>query len=210
MSFSAVINLDRKPRARPQAQRLVVAVWAGLAGCRNSDSLPALPVYEVKGKVLLADGKPLRGGLISFVPKGDLPVTPSGVIASDGTFSLVTGGSGDGAPPGDYKVRVEAPQFQWTRVQEVQEAALSVQIHRRGQLGPRHHGASRHKSVGTDPVEVMALPASDPAGPVFPTRRRHPGRSLCTCCQNVGPSAALPISGSASSSTLASFDGELR
>jgi len=89
-----------------------VAGWAGLAGCGGSDSLPSLPVYEVKGKVVLADGKPLTGGFISFVPKGDLPVTPSGVIGPDGTFSVVTGGSGEGAPAGDYKIRVEAPQFQ--------------------------------------------------------------------------------------------------
>jgi hypothetical protein len=68
-------------------------------------------VYEVKGKVLLADGQPLTGGWISFVPKGDLSVTPSSPIGSDGTFALTTGGSGEGAPAGDYKVRVEAPQL---------------------------------------------------------------------------------------------------
>jgi hypothetical protein len=90
----------------------MAAAYAALAGCRGSDSLPSYQVYQVEGKVLLADGKPLGGGWIYFVPKGDLPVTPSGVIGSDGTFSLVTGGSGDGAPPGEYKVRVEAPQFQ--------------------------------------------------------------------------------------------------
>jgi len=114
MSISAVINPDRKRRGACKLSGLIVAGCVGLAGCRNSESLPALRVYEVKGKVLLADGKPLSGGLVTFVPKGDLPVTPSGVIQSDGTFSLVTGGSGDGAPPGDYKVRVEAPQLQAT------------------------------------------------------------------------------------------------
>ena len=90
---------------------LIVAVAMGLVGCRQSETLPVLPVYEVKGKVLLADGKPLGGGWITFVPKGDLPLTPSGAIGPDGTFSLSTGGSGVGAPPGEYKVRVEAPQF---------------------------------------------------------------------------------------------------
>jgi hypothetical protein len=83
-----------------------------MTGCGGSDSLPSLTVYEVKGKVVLANGQPLSGGFISFVPKGNLPITPSGVIGPDGTFSLVTGGSGEGAPPGDYKVRVEAPQLQ--------------------------------------------------------------------------------------------------
>lgn len=90
----------------------MAAALATLAGCRGSDSLPAYPVYEVKGQVLLGDGKPLDGGWISFVPRGDLPVTPSGEIRPDGTFSLVTGGSGEGAPAGEYKVRVEAPQLQ--------------------------------------------------------------------------------------------------
>src|SRR5262249_44375894 len=56
--------------------------------------------------------KPLPGGFISFVPKGELPVTPGAVIGPDGTFSLVTGGSGEGAPAGEYKIRVEAPEFQ--------------------------------------------------------------------------------------------------
>jgi hypothetical protein len=112
MSVSAVTYVDRGRRRTLRASGLAVAVWVGLAGCRNSESLPALQVYEVKGKVTLADGKPLSSGWIYFVPKGDLPITPSGVIGSDGTFSLVTGGSGDGAPPGEYKVRIEAPQLQ--------------------------------------------------------------------------------------------------
>ncbi len=89
----------------------MAAALATLAGCGRSDSLPAYQVYEVRGKVVLADGKPLRGGWISFVPRGDLPVIPSGEIGPDGTFSLVTGGSGDGAPAGEYKVRIDAPQF---------------------------------------------------------------------------------------------------
>jgi hypothetical protein len=89
----------------------VAAAMAALAGCGRSDSLPSYPVYEVKGKVLLADGKPLKAGWVFLVPKGDLPLTPSGEIAPDGTFSVVTGGSGEGAPAGEYKVRVEAPQF---------------------------------------------------------------------------------------------------
>jgi hypothetical protein len=89
----------------------MAAALTTLVGCGHSDSLPGYHVYEVKGKVVLADGKPLNGGWISFVPKGDLPVTPSGEIGPDGTFSLVTGGSGEGAPPGEYKVRIDAPQL---------------------------------------------------------------------------------------------------
>ena len=63
------------------------------------------------GQGAAADGKPLSSGIISFVPKGDLPSTPSAQIGSDGTFSVVTGGSGEGAPSGEYKVRIEAPEL---------------------------------------------------------------------------------------------------
>jgi hypothetical protein len=106
------MNAGRRHHRTRWLGHLVAGLWAGLTGCGSSDSLPALPVYEVTGKVLLSNGKPLEGGWISFVPKGDLTVTPSGPIGPDGTFSLVTGGSGNGAPLGDYKVRIEAPQFQ--------------------------------------------------------------------------------------------------
>jgi hypothetical protein len=112
MTLSAISHVDRSRLRFRWMSGLVVAVAAGLAGCHNSDSLPALQVYEVKGKVLLADGKPLSEGWVYFVPKGDLSLTPSGVIGPDGSFSVVTGGSGDGAPPGEYKLRVESPQLQ--------------------------------------------------------------------------------------------------
>jgi hypothetical protein len=111
MSVFASINTSWKNVRAGWLVGLTVILWLGQAGCGKSDSLPSLQVYEVKGKVLLPDGKPLSGGWIYFVSKGDLPVTPSGQISSDGTFSLVTGGSGEGAPAGDYKIRVEAPQL---------------------------------------------------------------------------------------------------
>jgi hypothetical protein len=99
-------------RPRRIGSVLLTALWAGLTGCHGQDSLPKLQVYEVKGKVLLSDGTPLGQGWVYFVPKGSLSVTPSAQIASDGTFSVVTGGSGDGAPAGDYKIRIEAPGLQ--------------------------------------------------------------------------------------------------
>ena len=96
MEGSIAIKMDRAGRGAGPLCGLVLALWAGVAGCRQSDSLPNLKVYEVKGKVLLADGKPLTNGWVYFVPKGELTVTPSAIIGSDGTFSLITGGSGEG------------------------------------------------------------------------------------------------------------------
>ena len=94
---------DRR-RSRPRRHRwisaLAVTAWVALAGCDNSNALPSLKVFQVTGKVLLADGKPLDGGWITFVPRGDLPVTPSAVIQPDGTFSISTGGSGEGGAAG--------------------------------------------------------------------------------------------------------------
>jgi hypothetical protein len=111
MSGVQAPKVVRRVWAAGRVTGLLLAAFAGLSGCGQSDSLPKLQVYEVKGKVLLPDGKPLSSGFISFVPKGDLPLTPSAEIGSDGTFSLVTGGSGEGAPAGDYKVRIETPQL---------------------------------------------------------------------------------------------------
>ena len=96
--------------ARPLTA-LLLAASAGLAGCSQSDRLPKLQVYKVTGKVLLSNGKPLTTGFISFVPKGDLAITPGAKIEPDGTFTVVTGGSGEGAPSGEYKVRIEAPEL---------------------------------------------------------------------------------------------------
>jgi hypothetical protein len=120
MIFPIEIRMDRVRRRSAGLMGLVVAAGTGLAGCGwpGSGSLPAFTVYEVKGKVLLGDGKPLKAGWVYFVPKGDLSVTPSGQIGPDGTFSVVTGGSGEGAPPGDYKLRIEAPQFRASRNQK--------------------------------------------------------------------------------------------
>jgi hypothetical protein len=88
------------------ARLALAGTLTGGAGCGDSGAPASVSVYEVRGQVLLADGKPLSGGHIYFVPR-DGAVTSEGSIGPDGTFSLVTANSGEGAPPGDYKVRVE-------------------------------------------------------------------------------------------------------
>jgi len=85
---------------------LLTAVAVGLAGC-GSNSLSSMKLYPVKGKVLLADGKPLTSGRIVFVAvKSTLTSAPSS-IESDGTFT-VKGSAGDGLPEGEYRIRIEA------------------------------------------------------------------------------------------------------
>ena len=99
----------RRPLSRGRIVVTSLASWAvlsllGLAGCGGPGPYTG-SLYPVNGQVLLADGTPLNGGTVRFIPtRGGLPA--SGTIAADGTFSLKSK-SRDGAAPGEYKVRIE-------------------------------------------------------------------------------------------------------
>ena len=86
---------------------LCLAVMTVAVGCGgDSGELTKVTVYPVKGSVLQADGTPLNGGRVYFVPKNGA-LTSEGTIGTDGTFTLITGNSGEGAPAGEFKVRIE-------------------------------------------------------------------------------------------------------
>jgi hypothetical protein len=78
-----------------------------LPGCGQSDRMPSVSTYPVKGKVLLADGKPLTRGRIVFHRQEDPPILASGEIKTDGSFELSTLKPGDGAPAGKYGVQID-------------------------------------------------------------------------------------------------------
>jgi hypothetical protein len=75
------------------------------AGCPGSGT--SFTTYPVKGHVLLANGKPLTKGRVTFVADDGLRPPASGELGSDGGFTLSTGANGEGAAPGQYKVRIE-------------------------------------------------------------------------------------------------------
>lgn len=77
----------------------VVLVLAGCGGVASSG-----PRYAVKGKVVLADGKPLTSGRIVFVSQAP-PASGAADIGSDGAFEF-KGPSGDGLPEAKYKVHI--------------------------------------------------------------------------------------------------------
>jgi hypothetical protein len=85
---------------------LGVALSALAAGCGDPDAAPAaMKTYPVKGKVVLADGKPLASGVVVLASpeKGmefEAPLEP------DGSFRVKTA-YGDGAPEGSYQVRIQ-------------------------------------------------------------------------------------------------------
>ena len=74
---------------------------AGTRTCRR----PSRSI-EVKGSVVLEDGKPLTSGTVEFEPVSGSVYQASGEIGPDGSFSLKTADSGDGAAPGEYRVKV--------------------------------------------------------------------------------------------------------
>ena len=109
MTMYNVRKVDRRNQGRRFRALTGLAVLAALTGpgCGRSGAPPVVKVFEVKGKVLLANQKPLAKGRVSFVPTQEPYLLSSARVAADGSFSLTTGDSGEGAPPGEYKVRVE-------------------------------------------------------------------------------------------------------
>ena len=88
---------------RPAKLALSISVTLGfvLTGCPSS-SRP--PTYRVTGTVTL-QGKPVAGAAITFVPTGEGEAA-SAITDSEGKYALTTWEAGDGARPGEYRVKV--------------------------------------------------------------------------------------------------------
>jgi Carboxypeptidase regulatory-like domain len=89
---------------RPAKLALSILVTVGivLTGCSNS-SRP--PTYPVTGTVT-SQGKPVAGAAITFVPTGNEGEAASAITDSEGKYALTTWQAGDGARPGQYRVKV--------------------------------------------------------------------------------------------------------
>src|SRR5438445_12585892 len=86
---------------------LSLVFLAAGAGCSDPDGTRSFRTYEVKGIVLLADGRPLSGGRILLESTQELAHVAEGSIGPDGSFTLATPNVGEGAAPGEYKVWIE-------------------------------------------------------------------------------------------------------
>ena len=83
----------------------LLAAAALTAGC-GGDGRP--PTYPAAGKVAV-NGQPAAGALVVFHPTAAARVNdpkPFATVAADGTYTLATFGSADGAPAGEYGVTV--------------------------------------------------------------------------------------------------------
>ncbi len=87
-----------------KAAFIVAALFSALfVGCKK-DKHP--PRFQVSGTVTFSDGEPVRTGVVEFIPEsGNL--TATGSINTDGTFSLSTIDSDDGACEGQFTVVVK-------------------------------------------------------------------------------------------------------
>jgi hypothetical protein len=85
-----------------------VTVGIVLTGC-SSSSRP--PTYPVTGTITL-QGKAVAGAFITFVPTGDEGEAASAITDSEGKYELTTWEAGDGARPGEYRVKVSKQEEQ--------------------------------------------------------------------------------------------------
>lgn len=84
------------------AVSILVTVGIVLTGCPNS-SRPA--TYRVTGTVTM-QGKPVDGAVITFVPTSNEGQAASAITDAEGKYALTTWQAGDGARPGEYRVKV--------------------------------------------------------------------------------------------------------
>lgn len=94
-----------------------VLVGLGLAGCGESSGRP--PLGRVSGTVTY-NGKPVTSGSVNFTPVsgrgGDSGQPAIGQIESDGSYTLTTFDTGDGAVLGQHTVTVETRDMSKFRV----------------------------------------------------------------------------------------------
>jgi hypothetical protein len=79
----------------------------GLLGCSGVEAPPELPATVAFSGSIKLDGKPMNGGLVTFVSTTDKGLNASGVVGADGKYSMMISlgkQEKSGAVPGKYKV----------------------------------------------------------------------------------------------------------
>ncbi len=95
-----------QPSRRLFAATVLVALGSlTLSACGKS----RLKTYPVRGK-LISNNLPVAGAKVQFYPQSGPAVRkawPEAITEQDGSFVVTTYKTGDGAPPGEYKVTVK-------------------------------------------------------------------------------------------------------
>lgn len=132
-----------------------ILICFSFLGCNGS---AAPPVHPVSGTATYK-GEPAEGALVVFHPLNHAKVDkeviaprPSGLVDSDGVFTLTTATENDGAREGDYRVSIV-----WFKGSTEDEAVL-------GGKKPRAGGKDRLNGKYADPA-TSGLTATITSGP---------------------------------------------
>jgi len=94
-----------------QRATVLFGVLLFVAGCAPSNQPTFQPTYPVRGKLLDANGAPVRGGRIELRPADPALPEARGFVKTDGTFELGTYKLNDGVAAGRYTVTVDPIVF---------------------------------------------------------------------------------------------------
>jgi hypothetical protein len=148
------------------------ALALACSSCGHSTKL-----YPVTGKVTV-NGTPAFGATVIFQRQGaDLmnEQTTMGIVRKDGSFSLVSSRSGEGAPPGEYDVFVE-----WRHGPERPKAPLGsdrLKGHYADRNHPRLHAVVNPEATDLPPFDLTDVTLTkadlkpDSDGPRGPKKR---------------------------------------
>jgi hypothetical protein len=116
---------------------LILVATVGCGGPRQ---------YPVNGKVVYADGSPMKGGAVMFETEGPngRVMAQGSIDRDDGTFTLGVKEEGDGAPIGLYRVAIRGRRN--NPHAKVDDPELENQVH------------SRYTSFNTSKLEFTVEP----------------------------------------------------
>jgi len=152
MTWNVGTKLSTRRTALGRAVGIVAAarlMISGLSGC-GEPTYSTPTVYPVKGQVLLPNGKPLTSGQVVLVSNQGMEFP--GKVGSDGRFSIKCG-AGDGAPEGEYKVRID-PEPQPVSAGRAQKGAANLPF------------PAKYASETTSDLKVTVRPGENDLEPI--------------------------------------------
>jgi hypothetical protein len=140
----------KKSMKRIAAFSLLALLVCCFASCGKTTT--QLATYEVKGQIL-QNGRPVPHATVVFHPSFELGPEvskPRATTNEDGTFTISTYATADGAPEGEYKVTVE--QWTTTKPEEGPKSRLDPKFGK-----PDQSGISVRVASGKNELPVIVL-----------------------------------------------------
>jgi len=130
---------------------LTAALGLTCASCSNKDN-----IYPVSGKVTYK-GSPASGATVFFNRQGGDSMNEHltmGIVQEDGSFELVCGSLGKGAPPGDYDVVIEWKQLSGQSKGRPQHGPDKLKGHYADPKRPRFHATIKAERNDLSPFDL--------------------------------------------------------